>query len=160
MNMHYPKTRAGILAVALFFCAQDQGRPQDRSGAAQAAGEEVSQKLAQAEGLHDLAVLYIRTHEMAKAQETSRQIIHLRLPAEYLKNVAASLSIITERFAENGRIDLGRALLEEALQAAELEPVLGRLHRSLARLCMKARDDECAIQHWRRALELDASREP
>ena len=147
--------RFGILTLAALMVAQGLALPQDRAGVAQASGEEISQKLAQAEGLHDLAILYMRTREMEKALETSRQIIHLRLPPDYLKNVAASLSIITEKFAENRRFDLGRTVIEEALRAAELEPIYGRLHRSMARLCMRAGDDDCAIQHWRRALEID-----
>jgi tetratricopeptide (TPR) repeat protein len=119
------------------------------------ADPETSLKLDKAEGFHDLAVLYIRTREMDKALEAARQIIRLRLRADEQQRVAKSLSIITEKFAESRRYDLGMELLDEALRLPDLEPILPRLHRNKARLCMMAGDNECAIRHWRKALEIE-----
>jgi tetratricopeptide (TPR) repeat protein len=150
---HCIKSCIVSVLAGLALCLPAAARPEDQAPPPLAADAETSRNLAQAEGFHDLAILYMKTGEMEKALEASRQIVHLRFPAAFQKAVAQSLSIITEKFAENRRVELGQALLDEALRSPGLEPIYPRLHRNKARLCMMAGDNDCAIRHWRKALE-------
>ncbi len=118
----------------------------------------VAQKVARAEGYHDLAVLYLKKGEPEKAAEAARQIVQLRLPADYEDRVAKSISIITERLARADRFDLGHFLLDEALRGVSLPATRAKLLRNKARLYVLAGDDDRAIETWQQALEMESPR--
>ncbi len=144
---------AGVPSSAL--CRVDepamatQAQPQD---------PELAQKFALAEGHHDLAELYIKKGELDKAVAECRQIIQLRFPPDYEGLVAQSLSILTERFAEIRRFDLGQMLLDEALRSTELNANRARIYANKARLFKLAGDNDRAIESWKKALELEGRR--
>lgn len=119
---------------------------------------ETAQKLKLAEGYHDLAILYLKKGELDNAFAEARQIAQLRLPMEYEKLVAQSLSIIIEKFSEVKRFDLGQILLDEALKNADQPVNKAKILRNKARLYMLAGDNDRAIDSWRRALDLEARR--
>jgi tetratricopeptide (TPR) repeat protein len=132
---------------------------QDNSiAAAQAPDPETAQKLVLAEGYHDLTILYMKKGDLDKAFVEARQIAQLRLPPEFEKLVAQSLSIITEKFAEVRRFDLGQTLLDEALKNTELPADKVKILRNKARLFMLAGDNDKAIDSWRRALDIESRR--
>jgi tetratricopeptide (TPR) repeat protein len=122
----------------------------------QAADQDFGQKLAMAEGFHDLAMLYLKKGDLENAAASARQIMKLRFPAEEEYRIAKSLSIITEKFSELARFDLAQLLLEEALKNTEQDANKASLYRTKARMYYKAGQDEKAIEAWRRALDLEA----
>jgi lipopolysaccharide biosynthesis regulator YciM len=146
-----------VMAVVLVFAAQ--AIPQD-SPATQAAPRdpEILQRFSVAEAHHDLAELYIKKGEFNNAVIEARKIIQLRFPPAYETLVAQSLSILTEKFAEAQRFDLGQMLLDEALKAVELDATRARLTMNKARLFKLAGDDNRAIEAYRRALEFEGRR--
>ncbi len=143
------------LLALLLACApvvgSGQAQPQTRS-------PELAQKFDLAEAHHDLAELYIKKGDLDKAMAEARQIIQLRFPPEYESLVAQSLSIITDKFAEIRRFDLGQTLLDEALKNTELNANRAKILATKARLYRLAGDSDRAIESWRRALELEGSR--
>jgi tetratricopeptide (TPR) repeat protein len=126
------------------------------AGRAQSADPDFGQKLAMAEGFHDLAILYIKKGDLDNAAASARQIIKLRFPAEEEYRISKSLSIITEKLSEISRFDLAQLLLDEALKITELDANKANLYRTKARMFYKAGQDEKAIDAWRRALDLEA----
>ena len=146
-----------IILWGLYPCLA-QGRDPAALAPLASADPELSQKLTLAEGHHDLAILYIKKGDYDLAVAEARHIMELRFPADYEKLVAQSLSIITERLAEVHRFDLGQMLLDDALKVTEQNANRVRLLKNKARLYMLARDDDNAIESWRRALDLEAKR--
>jgi tetratricopeptide (TPR) repeat protein len=126
------------------------------AGRAQAADPDFGQKLAMAEGFHDLAILYIKKGDLDNATLSARQIVKLRFPAEEEYRIAKSLSIITEKLSELSRFDIAQLLLDEALKNTELDANKANLYRTKARMFYKSGQDEKAIEAWRRALDLEA----
>ena len=144
-----PSLAAACFALALMLLAPV-------SGTAQAADPDLAQKLAMAEGFHDLAILYIKKGDLDNAAASARQIIKLRFPAEEEYRISKSLSIITEKLSELSRFDIAQLLLDEALKNTELDANKASLYRTKARMFYKSGQDEKAIEAWRRALDLEA----
>ena len=144
-----PSRAAVCLALVFILLAPVAGR-------AQTADPDFEQKLAMAEGFHDLAILYIKKGDVEDAAASARQIMKLRFPAEEEYRIAKSLSIITEKLSEISRFDIAQLLLDEALKITELDANKANLYRTKARMFYKSGQDEKDIEAWRRALDLEA----
>jgi lipopolysaccharide biosynthesis regulator YciM len=147
------------LILALVFAFAPPAVPQDNPAVQVAPRDpETLQRFIVAEAHHDLAELYIKKGELNNAVIEARKIIQLRFPPEYENLVAQSFSILTEKFAEVQRFDLGQVLLDEAVKAVALNTTRAKLTATKARLYKLAGDDDRAIEAWRRALELEGRR--
>lgn len=148
-----------LVLVLLFTFAPTHGFTQTRDAASgQVRNPELAQKFDLAEAHHDLAELYIKKGELDKAMTEARQIIQLRFPAEFEGLVGQSLSIITDKMAEIHRFDLGQTLLDEALKVTETNSSRAKLLATKARLYRLSGENDRAIESWRRALELEGTR--
>jgi tetratricopeptide (TPR) repeat protein len=145
---------AALIIVAFPSLSQDKAALATQ----QPADQETSQKLILAEGYHDLATLYLSKGDVDRAFAEARQIAQLRLPAEYEKLIAQSLSIITEKFAQARRFDLGQTLLDDALKSTEQSVNKVKILRNKARLYMLSGENDKAIESWRRALDIESRR--
>ncbi len=152
------KAARGVLLIAILISSLPLFA-QDNTGASTPPPDpETAQKLVLAEGYHDLTILYLKKGDLDKAYAEARQIAQLRFPPDFEKLVAQSLSIITEKFAEVRRFDLGQSILDEALKNTELPANKVKILRNKARLYMLSGDNDKAIDSWRRALDIESRR--
>jgi tetratricopeptide (TPR) repeat protein len=118
--------------------------------------QQLQRKLSLAKGYHDLADLYVKNGELSEAVASERQILQLRLPAEYEKLVVESVSIIVEKLAEARAFDLGQSLIEDALKNIQQNANRATILKSRARLYMLAGDNDKALESLRKALEIES----
>jgi|WetSurSiteA1Bulk_404760.scaffolds.fasta_scaffold46271_2 tetratricopeptide (TPR) repeat protein len=118
--------------------------------------QQLQRKLSLAKGYHDLADLYIKNGELSEAVASERQILQLRLPAEYEKLVVESISIIVEKLAEARAFDLGQSLIDETLKSIQQDANRATILKSRARLYLLAGDNDKALESLRKALDIES----
>ncbi len=148
----------GVLLIAILISSLPLMAQDNTAASTPPTDPETAQKLVLAEGYHDLAILYLKKGDLDKAYAEARQIAQLRFPPDFEKLVAQSLSIITEKFAEMRRFDLGQSILDEALKNTEMPANKVKILRNKARLYMLSGDNDKAIDSWRRALDIESRR--
>jgi tetratricopeptide (TPR) repeat protein len=118
--------------------------------------QQLQRKLSLAKDYHDLADLCIKNGELSEAVASERQILQLRLPAEYEKLVVESVSIIAEKLAEARAFDLGQSLIDETLKSIQQDANRASLLKSKARLFLLAGDNEKALESLRKAMDIES----
>jgi tetratricopeptide (TPR) repeat protein len=146
------------IAIFLILCSVLTAQQKDAGSiaATQSVDQQLQRKLSLAKGYHDLADLYIKNGALAEAVASERQILQLRLPAEYEKLVVESISIITEKLAEARAFDLGQSLVDEALKSIQQNANRATILKNKARLYMLAGDNDKALDSLRKALEIES----
>jgi tetratricopeptide (TPR) repeat protein len=146
------------LAILLVLCAVTVAQQKDAASITppSSVDQQLQRKLSLAKGYHDLADLYIKNGELSEAVTSERQILQLRLPAEYEKLVVESISIIVEKLAEAHAFDLGQTLIDEALKVIQQDPNRATMLKSKARLYMLAGDNDKALESLRKALDIES----
>src|SRR5262245_52708248 len=117
--------------------------------------ETLRDKVTRAYAYHDLALLLIKKGEYDQAAGEAHKILQLKLPSEHERPVAKSVAMIADRLGDARKFDVAQSLLDDALKALDRSPTRVDLLLTKARLYLKAGDEDLAIEHYKKALEID-----